>query len=277
MSREASRTPDPIDIPVPLPRGLIGERLALGHLLLCLDFDGTISEITDDPWKAVPLPRAKDAIAGLARRRDRLTVAVSSGRDLDTLLRLLGLRDGLLFAGTHGLEFIGRDGARRFTSGVEPSADDIARLREFVARAIPRDRGFIIEDKRVALTLNYRNARPQDARAALAAFDQFVKARTTTLELLEGKMIHEAIPRGIGGKGDAIETLMRDAGVTASQTVYFGDDNTDENAFGALVPQGGIGVLVGAERASFAQYRVEGPSQVADILEELVAALVALK
>ena len=276
MSREASRTPDPVDIPVRLPHGLIGERLALGHLLLCLDFDGTISEITDDPWKAVPLPRAKDAIAGLARRRDRLTVAVSSGRDLDTLMRLLGLRDGLLFAGTHGLEFIGRDGARRFTSGVEPSADDIARLREFVARAIPRDRGFIIEDKRVALTLNYRNARPQDARAALAAFDQFVKARPT-LQLLEGKMIHEAIPRGIGGKGDATRTLMRDAGVTASQTVYFGDDNTDENAFGALVPQGGIGVLVGAERASFAQYRVEGPSQVADILEELVAALVALK
>jgi hypothetical protein len=73
-------------------------------------------------------------------------------------------------------------------------------------------------------------------------------------------MVHEAMPRGIGGKGDAIGTFMRDAGVAAAQAVYFGDDATDENAFRALVPQGGIGVLVGTERESFAQYRVEGPT-----------------
>lgn len=82
-------------------------------------------------------------------------------------------------------------------------------------------------------------------------------------------MIHEAIPRGIGGKGDALEVLMQNAGVPASQTVYFGDDSTDENAFHALVPQGGIGVLVGAKRKSFAQYRVENPLAVAELLEQL--------
>lgn len=274
MSREAARTPDPTALPVPLPNGLIAERLARGHLLLCLDFDGTISELTNDPWRAVPVPRAKNALAELAQHRDRMTIAIVSGRDLDTLLRLLGLRDGLLFAGTHGLEFIGRDGARRFTPGVERCADDLAQVRDFLAHQIPRDRGFIIEDKRVALTVNYRNARPDDARAALALFDKFVLA-LPTLQLLQGKMVHEAIPLGIGGKGDAIETFMRDAGVAASQTVYFGDDTTDENAFHALVPQGGIGVLVGAERKSLAQYRVEGPTQVADVLVDLVAALAA--
>jgi trehalose 6-phosphate phosphatase len=272
LSREASHTPDPTDIPVALPNGLIAERLAHGHLLLCLDFDGTISELTDDPWKAVPVPRAKDAIAELARRRDRLTVAIVSGRDLDTLLRLLGLHDGLLFAGTHGLECIGPDGARHFTPGVERCTDDLARVRDFLADEIPRDRGFIIEDKRVALTLNYRNAQPEDARAALALFDDFVQV-LPTLQLLQGKMVHEAVPRGIGGKGEAIEALMRDAGVAAAQAAYFGDDTTDEDAFHALVPQGGIGVLVGVERASFAQYRLDSPSQVADVLVDLAAAV----
>jgi len=33
----------------------------------------------------------------------------------------------------------------------------------------------------------------------------------------------------------------------------------------------GIGVLVGSERRSFAQYRVDGPEQVADVLEEIVS------
>src|SRR5271157_4930514 len=111
-SRDALRKPEPSETPRPLPPGLISSQLANGHLLLCLDFDGTVSELTNDPWKAVPLPRAKAAIAELARHPEKLTVAIISGRDLDTLLGLLGLRDGLLFAGTHGLEFIGRDAQR---------------------------------------------------------------------------------------------------------------------------------------------------------------------
>ena len=67
-----------------------------------------------------------------------------------------------------------------------------------------------------------------------------------TLQVLHGKMIHEAIPRGIGGKGAALEFFMRDAGVTGPSTTYFGDDITDEDAFRALGSHRGIGVLVGA-------------------------------
>jgi len=270
LSRDASRTPEPAQTPRPLPRGLISDQLARGHLLLCLDFDGTLSELINDPWKAVPLPRAKNAIAELARYPEKLTLAIISGRDLDTLLALLGLREGLLFAGTHGLEFIGRDGERRFASGVDRCAKDMELVREFITRTIPHDRGFIFEDKGVAFTLNYRNARPEDARAALAAFDDFVNQRPT-LQLLLGKMIHEAIPRDVGGKGDALEFFMRDADVPSPHTTYFGDDVTDEDAFRALVAHRGIGVLVGAERLSFAQYRVDGPTDVADVLEELTS------
>ena len=269
MSRDASRKPEPDQIPRPLQRGLIADQLARGQLLLCLDFDGTVAELTNDPWKAVPLPRAKNAIAELARHPDKLTVAIISGRDLDTLLGLLGLRDGLLFAGTHGLEFIGREGERRFATGVDRCAKDIELVREFLARSIPKDRGFIVEDKGIALTINYRNAQPDDARDTLAAFDDFV-SRRQTLQLLHGKMIHEAIPRGIGGKGAAVEFFIRDTGAAGPNTIYFGDDLTDEDAFRALLPHDGIGVLVGAERPTFAQYRVEGPAAVADVLEDLV-------
>jgi trehalose-phosphatase len=273
LSREASRTPEPAETPRPLPHGLIADQLGRGHLLLCLDFDGTVSELTSDPWKAVPLPRAKNAIAELARHPQKLTVAIISGRDLDTLLRLLGLRDGLLFAGTHGLEFIGRDGVRRFAPGVDRCANDIELVREFIGRAIPKDRGFIIEDKGIALTVNYRNAAPDDAREARTAFDAFVLQRPT-LQLLHGKMIDEALPGGIGGKGEAVEFFMREAGVAGPQTIYFGDDTTDENAFRTLAAHGGIGVLVGAARESFAQYRIDGPVDVADILEDLVARVI---
>src|SRR5271166_6046356 len=135
-SRDALRKPEPAETPRPLPRGLLPDQLARGRLLLCLDFDGTVSELTNDPWKAVPLPRAKHAIAELARHPEKLTLAIVSGRDLDTLLGLFGLRDGLLFAGTHGLEFIGRDGVRRCNPVVNAAEQDIERLRKFLARTI---------------------------------------------------------------------------------------------------------------------------------------------
>lgn len=237
---------------------------------MCLDFDGTLSELTNDPWQAVPLPRAKDALARLTGFPEKLTVAIISGRDLDTLLGLLGLRDGLLFAGTHGLQLLGRDGRRRFAPGVERCADDLERLRKFIASSIPKERGFIIEDKGIAVTINYRNAKPEDARTALAAFDAFV-SRLPTLQLLNGKMIHEALPRGIGGKGEAIEFFLRETAVAGSRTIYCGDDLTDEDAFRALLSRGGTGVLVGPERRSFAQYRVDGPNEVAELLEDLLS------
>ena len=53
------------------------------------------------------------------------------------------------------------------------------------------------------------------------------------------------------------------------------DDVTDEAAFRAVVAHQGIGVLVGPWRPSFAQYRVDGPSEVAAVLEELVARVAA--
>ena len=258
MSRNPPPTPDPINIPTALPPGLIAERLARTHPLLCLDFDGTISELTNDPWKAVPIPPAKNAIAELARHPRKITVAIVSGRDLDTLIGLLGLRDGLMFAGTHGLEFIGRDGVRHHAPGVERCAADMKIVREFLTKSIPKDRGFIIEDKGIAMTINYRNAKPDDARPTLEAFDNFVSNRPT-LQVLHGKMVHEAIPRGIGGKGAAIEFFMRDTGIDASNTIYIGDDTTDEDAFRMLAPRGGITVMVGVARASFAECRVDTP------------------
>lgn len=270
MNRSQPPKPEPSAIPRPLPPNKIVDQLARGPLLLCLDFDGTIAELTNDPLKAVPLPRAKNAIAELARHPDKITVAIISGRDLDTLLKLLGLREGLLFAGTHGLEFIGRDGTRKLAPGVDRCREDIEMVRGFIARTVPKDSGFIIEDKGLALTINYRNADPERAREVVAAFDKFVSTRPT-LKMLQGKMIHEALPRDIGGKDTAVEFFMGDGGFSGPDTVYIGDDTTDEDAFRALALVGGVTVLVGPERPSFAQYRIDGPKEVADLLEQLAA------
>jgi trehalose-phosphatase len=257
----------------PLPRGLITQQLAQGRMLLCLDYDGTLAEISTDPLRAYPLTRAKNVLAELTRFSGRIAVAIVSGRDLDTLRRLLGLSDGLLFAGIHGLEFIGCDGRHCHAPGVDECAADLDRLRDYIARSIAQRRGFIVEDKGLSLTLNYRNADPDEARAVIAGFERFVAERVPSFRVMEGKMIREALPRCADGKGAAIKFFMEDTGVPASRAVYIGDDVTDEDAFAALRKSGGITVRVGPERPTLAQYRLETPAEVAGLLEEIAAGI----
>jgi trehalose 6-phosphate phosphatase len=70
-----------------------------------------------------------------------------------------------------------------------------------------------------------------------------------------------------------VEFFMRETGIEGQHATYFGDDTTDEDAFRALLAHEGTGVLVGAPRQSLARYRVDTPTQVADILEELARLL----
>ncbi len=275
MSR--SRAPKPVssETPRPLPRGLLAGLLERARLLLCLDYDGTISEIIPDPERAVPIESARESIRTLARHPDRLAVAVVSGREIAAVRRLLGLGAGLLFAGAHGLEYIGLDGRRHYPAGVEQCRADLDAVRRFLRGAVARGRGFVVEDKRAALALHYRNADPAEAGGLLERFGRFVAERTPSLEIMRGKMVYEALPRGIGGKGAAVRFFLGELGEPRPQPVYFGDDTTDEDAFLALAPLGGVTVLVGPERRSFAKFRVAGPREVAELLAELAAKLEA--
>jgi|YelNatPaOPRAMG01_1025707.scaffolds.fasta_scaffold08501_5 trehalose-phosphatase len=268
------RWPAPTEKPRPLPRGLLPQLLARGRLLLCLDYDGTLSEITPNLAEAVPLKRARIAIESLAASPDRILVAVVSGRDIGTVRKLLGLARGIMFAGIHGLELAGADGVALMAEGVEESLGDLQMVRDFLAREVPAGRGFVVEDKRLALALHYRCAAPAEARPILARVEEFVARETPRLKLLKGKMVYEMLPRAAGGKGRAVHWFVEQVGEPRPQVAYFGDDTTDEDAFSALRSDtSALTVLVGPERPSFARYRVNDPSAVADILAELALAL----
>ena len=272
------RWPTPTEKPRPLPRGLLPDLLARGRLLLCLDYDGTLSEITPKIAEAVPLKRARVAIESLAASPTRVLVAIISGRDLATVRKLLGLGRGIMFAGTHGLELIGADGVARMAEGVEESLGDLQMLRDFLVREVPGDRGFVVEDKRLAIAFHYRSAAPLESRPMLARLEEFVAQRTPHLKLMKGKMVLEMLPCAAGGKGAAVEWLIEQMVEAHPQVAYFGDDTTDEDAFFTLRPdETAITVLVGPERPSFARYRVDDPSAVADVLAELAATLAACR
>lgn len=271
MSNPPSSLP-PTELPAPIPRGLLTATLARGPLLVCLDFDGTLSEIVPHPADARPLAGVREVLSAMARDPARIRVAIVSGREIAEVRRMLGVERGILFAGTHGLEMVDADGVSRLAPGVEAAEADLAAARAWLARNLATSDGFVIEDKRVAIAVHYRMVDPALARERCAALHDFVEAKAPALRVLRGKMIDELLPRGIGGKGTAIRTLLREAADPQAVPVYFGDDTTDEDAF-QQIRDDGIGVLVGSARPSWARYRVDSPSEVRRVLAELAQEL----
>ncbi|MBN2097347.1 MAG: hypothetical protein JW714_02580, partial [Candidatus Omnitrophica bacterium] len=72
------------------------------YILLCLDFDGTLTPIKPKPALAKLGAERRLLLAGLVGSRDCL-VAIISGRSLKDLKSKISL-NGLVLAGNHGLE-----------------------------------------------------------------------------------------------------------------------------------------------------------------------------
>lgn len=274
MKTSAQKPPQPVParIPKPLPQHLLPGIVQKRKLLLCLDYDGTLSEIAALPSLARPVAHARRILRALAAHPERVAVAIISGRDLATLRAMLRLEREVWMAGSHGIEIIDPRGKRHSQRASAKARAEIAKLRAWMKRQVPHSSGFIVEDKRAAIALHYRNAKPAAAAAVRSALREFIESRCPSLTILHGKMVDEAIPRDVGGKGAAVRTIMNLIAQPVLTPVYFGDDITDEDAFRELRDDG-VTIMVGAARRSEAQFRVDSPKRVVAVLGELLAKL----
>jgi trehalose 6-phosphate phosphatase len=239
-------------------------------ILLCLDYDGTISEIAREPRLARPVRGATEVLRALAAHRRRVATALISGRSIRDLRAMLPVPPGMAVAGVHGLQLLDTSGRIEVARDVRDCREDLQNAGLWLERNLPANSGFIVENKGVALALHYRQAAAPVARHVRDSFEQFIKERTTSLQPRHGKMVIEALPK-IATKATAVRTLWQRVGYEF-EPVYFGDDLTDEDAFRELAGDG-IGVLVGERRRSAARYRVDGPADVVRVLKALAAAL----
>lgn len=276
MKTSAQEPSQPTSVPKPLPSNLLPGIIQKRKLLLCVDYDGTLSEITAHPAEARPVPHARRILRALAAYPERVAVAIISGRDLTTLRALLRPETGVWMAGSHGIEIVDPRGKRHSLRASIRARAEIAEIRAWMKREVrPRD-GFVIEDKRTAIALHYRNARPAAAAVVRAGLRELIETRCPRVAILRGKMVDEAIPRGLGGKGAAVRTIQRLIGDQTAIPVYFGDDTTDETAFREL-QEDGITIRVGGAGRSWAQFRVASPGKVIIALDELLAKLESMR
>jgi alpha,alpha-trehalase len=259
--------------PIQLPAELLPALVRVKRLLICLDYDGTISEIARDPALARPVPGVFEALAELAARRDQIALAIVSGREVRKLRELLNPPPGIALSGIHGLELVDFDGSEEIMRGERECTEDFERVRKWLDENVPAGEGFVVENKRFAIALHYRNAPPSAARNIREVFAQFVHDHAPGLAIIDSKMAVEALPNGTS-KADAVRALWQRTG-KEFEPVYFGDDLTDEDAFRELEGRG-VTVLVGIQRPSAARYRVKDPREVVRVLRAIASAVTSL-
>ncbi len=225
-------------------------------LLVALDFDGTLSEITEEPGRARVLPRSENALRRLATRIGRSVII--SGRAGTALAELLQV-PGLTLLGDYGLD--------------RPDPAEAAALNAFAERLRPQLGGLPgvwLELKPGSATLHYRGA---PGRAADVQRLGGGLAEELGLHWRSGRQVIEVMPAR-ATKEAALGRVI--AAMAPGAVVYAGDDTGDRGCFelvsGLSVPHLAVGVASAEAPATTFEacdIVVDGPRELAGLLHRL--------
>jgi alpha,alpha-trehalase len=240
--------------------GVVGGR----QPFVCLDFDGTLSEIVEDPSAAKLVDGAAQALEYLAKQ---CPVAVVSGRDLADIRARVGL-PGLWYAGNHGFELIGPDGQYHENSAAAAAVPVLEQVAADLRDEVKQLPGALVEHTRYAIAVHYRQVAVERAGEVVAAVHRH--GRRHGLRVTNGRKVVELRPDIDLDKGTALVSIwarIRHAGRVIP--FYIGDDLTDEDAFDA-VRFSGVGIVVrhdeDGDRRTAAGFTLKGPGEVCEFL-----------
>ena len=250
-------------------------------LHLYSDFDGTLVPLQADPAACHLTPSQASTLTALAAVPG-LHITIVSGRRLIDLQSRIGIA-GLGYVGNHGLEI-----ATPSHNFVHPGAlaltARLSRWQSTLQGKLERFVGAWIENKRLSLSIHYRNLAECRRQDFLAVIESYKSAITEDGQLLisDAKQVVEIRPNLAWTKGSAIQVVddyinddyINDGYIHTdrkrAKRVYFGDDISDEDAFAQW--QQDLTVLVGeANRQTHANHRLGDYRQTHRLLDALRA------
>lgn len=245
--------------PEPVDPGRLGRIIesVLDQALVGFDVDGVLAPITAHADEAAVDPAVHRSIDRLSART---AVVIVSGRSLADLEERFAFPAGVRVIGSHGLESRGDDDV--VLDGDEQRTFD--RLESLGLSAVEAaGDGAWLEHKPASVVVHTRLADPELAGQALETVVRLAET-IDGAQVKEGHHVIELFARA-ASKGESFVALARRLG--RPTLVFFGDDVTDEDAF-ALMGGDDISVRVGPGRTA-ARYRLSGPDDVAELLEQL--------
>ena len=194
-----------------------------------IDIDGTISEITKTPEKAVVTSSMRNELLKLQEKFQM--VGVISGRSVKNARTMVGM-EGLLYIGNHGMEYL-NNGEICIDSQAQKYLEDIKKVSRILKNSeLSQIKGLIFEDKGICFSIHYRECEsPENVhKNILEVISQFMDS--SELKVTEGRKIIEIKPPVSQDKGSIIEKIIETYHL--NKVIYLGDDITDLDAFNKL-------------------------------------------
>lgn len=234
--------------------------------VLFLDYDGTLAPIVSNPDKAVMSDETSYILQKLS---SVITVAIVSGRDRQDVASKVGF-DNLIYAGSHGYDIAGPGNfnfqvpeGKDALEALDQASENLRNKLEFIS-------GAVVERKRFAIAVHYRNVSEDEVLTVFAAVENELK-KYQNLKKGGGKKILELKPAADWHKGKAVLWLMDTLKFSYDShiPVFIGDDITDEDALKSI-KNDGVGILVGSHgQTTAATFRLDTIEEVSAFLEAL--------
>jgi len=250
----------------------IKAEIAGRHIMLFLDYDGTLTPIVDTPDKAGISEETKSLLRDLSES-PWCRLAIISGRAIKDVRAKVGLKE-VVYSGNHGLEIIGPQIC--FTAPVSTSYKIILeRIKDTLKKRLSGVKGALIEDKGMSFSLHYRLVDKKKIALVKTVFHETTAAELVRrkINIKAGEMVLEVTPATENDKGKVVLWLLAREqfrkGEKQILPIYIGDDLTDEDAFKALKNKG-LTVLVGKKASSQAKYYLKDTKEVRKFLESIL-------
>lgn len=234
------------------------------QLILCLDYDGTLTPIVENYDQAIISGDMRLLVEALS---DQTPVAIVSGRDISFIQQHMRIANAY-YAGSHGFDISGPDGFRNELDEAKAMIPTFDRVEEELRAQFPPSTKVEIERKKYAMAVHYRNADPALVPGVKEKVDSIIR-KFKGLKAGKGKMVIELRPILDWHKGKAVELLVdRLDRKNNAYVIYIGDDVTDEDAFRSI--KSGARILVGThEEATVADHSLKDVGEVAQFLQLL--------
>ena len=178
------------------------------HLLLLLDYDGTLTPIVRTPKDARLTPQVRTLLKKFVRTSG-VTLAIVSGRMLHDVKKKVGVQ-GVIYAGNHGLELAGGGYKllNREVRKAKPILRQIARVLRGDLKEIPNA---WVEDKILTLSVHYRQVKKRYWPQVTQLINQITQPwrKRGLIKLTKGKCVIEVRPNTSWDKGAAVRWLIK--------------------------------------------------------------------
>jgi trehalose-phosphatase len=234
------------------------------HILLCLDYDGTLVPICSKPSLAKLSFETKNLLTCLSQN-PYIFISIISGRSLDEIRKLIGV-ENILYAGNHGFEVSYKE-----NYWVHPEAKKIKPFLKNVVKELKAQLntvdGVLIEDKGLTLSVHYRNIVGESKDIKKIIYN-IITPYSKMLKITLGKKVYEIRPKIDWDKGKVITKIQQVFNMKEMLKIYIGDDKTDEDAF-KILKQNDISIVVGYKKYSKAHYFCKSSKEVILFLRHL--------